>query len=113
MHLAVAARIFIDPRVLHVSVAPIELRGLERVGGDEDLRAAAGRRLLLRRREHPAAEAVPASIGAHPDVLDVRAASPRPPGEPSLEISLRVPAGDAQQRAVADARRLLVELDDA
>lgn len=88
----------------------IELRRLEAVGREHNLRAAPAPRLRLRQFEKTTPDPLPAMLLVHPDLTNLAAATPRVPAEAGDDLTLSIASEDSNAQRVVDPRRLGVEL---
>src|SRR5262245_36382005 len=110
--LRVAARIALHAAHLAVAVASVELRRLEAVRREHQLRAAACARFALGGAEQRAAEAALALTLVHPEEADLAAAAPRVPGEAGAQAAALVVEEGGQHAAVVMSGRRVVEAVD-
>src|SRR5262245_34057934 len=93
--------------------APVEIGGLEAVGLEDDLPAAAPGRLALRGGEERAAVPAPPEVLTDPEVAHVAAAAPRPRVETGDDLVAGSPDEAGKFAPIVDAGRGEVEGVDA
>lgn len=91
----------------------IELRRLEAVGGEQDLKAPAAPRLRLRQLEKPTTDPLPAMLLVHPDLTNLAAPAPGVPAESGDDLTLSIAAEDREAQRIEDSGRPGVELVQA
>src|SRR4029434_5056763 len=88
----------------------IEARGLEAVGGQQQLDTTAPGRFRFRGLHQPPSESLPALRFRHPELLDFATGPPRVPIDARHNLVVLIPDERGQARPISDSCCLTVEL---
>jgi hypothetical protein len=100
----VAVRIARRAAALPVAEPGLEIRRLERVGAQRHPVTAAAHDLSFCHGQEPGSQAMTALVVSHPEQVDVAVPAPRPPVEPSAQVTA-IPAGGHAQQTVRSSSR--------